>query len=87
MEASQVNLTNHLNYTYRDKFYGNIDVDYDINSNTYIGTVDFYIPNETYTFTLSSRGHIIGDGYLHNNKDNLISQRFARQLRESLEEI
>lgn len=86
MEASLINLTNHLNYTYKDKFYGNIDVDYDINSNTYIGTVDFYIPNETYTFNLSSRGHIIGDGYLHNNKDNLISQRFARQLRESLEE-
>ena len=86
MEASQINLTNHLNYTYKDKFYGNIDVDYDINSNTYIGTVDFYIPNETYTFNLSSRGYIIGDGYLHNNKDNLMSQRFARQLKESLEQ-
>lgn len=85
MEVANINLTSHLNYTYKDKFYGNIDVDYDINSNTYIGEVDFYLPNETYTFNLSSRGHVIGDGYLHNNKDNLISQRFARQLKESLE--
>lgn len=84
MEAAHINLTNHLNYTYRDKFYGNMDIDYDVNTNTYSANVDFYIPNEEYSFNLSSRGHVIGDGYLHNNKDNLISHRFARQLRESL---
>lgn len=85
LERANINLKSHLNYTYRDKFYGDIDIGYDIDSNTYIGKVDFYIPNETYTFNLSSRGDVIGDGYLHNNKDNLISQRFARQLKESLE--
>ncbi len=85
LEKAHINLESHLNYTYKDKFYGDIDVSYDVNSNTYIGTVDFYMPNETYTFNLSSRGHMIGDGYLHSNKDNLISQRFARQLKDSLE--
>lgn len=85
LEKANINLKSHLNYTYRDKFYGDIDIDYDVNSNTYIGKVDFYIPNETYTFNLSSRGNVIGDGYLHNNKDDLISRRFARQLKESLE--
>lgn len=84
MEISQINLTNHLNYTYKDKFYGDSNIKYDINTNTYVAKVDFYIPNEEYTFNLSSRGNIIGDGYLHNNKDNLISHRFARQLKESL---
>ena len=84
MEAAHINLTNHLNYTYKDKFYGNMDIDYDVKTNTYGANVDFYIPNEEYDFNLSSRGHVIGDGYLHNNKDNLISHRFARQLKESL---
>ena len=84
MEAAHINLTNHLNYTYKDKFYGNMDINYNVNTNTYSANVEFYIPNEEYDFNLSSRGHVIGDGYLHNNKDNLISHRFARQLKESL---
>ena len=84
LDVSHTNLTNHLNYTYKDKFYGDMDIDYDVKTNTYTAKVDFYIPNEEYTFNLSSRGHVIGDGYLHNNKDNLISHRFARQLKDSL---
>lgn len=84
LESSYINLSNHLNYTYRDRFYGDINIDYDVNTNTYIADVDFYMPNQVYTFNLSSRGYVIGDGYLHNNKDNLMSHRFARQLRESL---
>ena len=85
LESSYINLNNHLRYTYRDKFYGDINIDYDVNTNTYVADVDFYIPNEVYEFNLSSKGHVIGDGYLHNNKDDLLSYRFARQLRESLE--
>ncbi len=84
LEASYVNLSSHLNYAYRDRFYGDVKIGYDVNTNTYIADVDFYIPNQKYTFNLSSRGYIIGDGYLHNNKDNLISHRFARQLKESI---
>lgn len=84
IESAHINLMNHLNYTYKDKFYGDIDIDYNVKTNTYDATVDFYIPNEEYPFTLSSRGYIVGDGYLHNNKDNLLSYRFARQLKDSL---
>lgn len=84
LEVAHINLTNHLNYTYKDKFYGDMDIDYDVKTNTYGASVEFYLPNEEYEFTLSSRGHVIGDGYLHNNKDNLLSHRFARQLKESL---
>ena len=84
LEEAHINLTNHLNYTYKDKFYGDMDIDYDVKTNTYDASVEFYLPNEEYDFTLSSRGHVIGDGYLHNNKDNLLSHRFARQLKESL---
>lgn len=84
LEYSYVNLYNHLNYTYKDRFYGDVNINYDVNTNTYIADVDFYMPNQVYAFSLSSRGHVIGDGYLHNNKDNLISHRFARQLKESL---
>lgn len=84
LEVAHINLTNHLNYTYKDKFYGDMDIDYDVKTNTYGARVEFYLPNEEYEFTLSSRGHVIGDGYLHNNKDNLLSHRFARQLKESL---
>lgn len=84
LEAAHINLTNHLNYTYKDKFYGNTDIDYDVKTNTYGASVEFYLPNEEYEFTLSSRGYVIGDGYLHNNKDNLLSHRFARQLKDSL---
>lgn len=85
LEASHINLINHLNYTYKDKFFGLPNIKYDVNTNTYEGKVDFYMPNEEYTFNLSSRGHVMGDGYLHNNKDNLLSFRFARQLKDSLE--
>ncbi len=84
LEVAHINLTNHLNYTYKDKFYGDMDIDYDVKTNIYGARVEFYLPNEEYEFTLSSRGHVIGDGYLHNNKDNLLSHRFARQLKESL---
>lgn len=86
LEIAQINLTSHLNYTYRDKFYGDMNVKYDVEKNMYNAKVDFYIPNEQYIFNLSSRGNIVGDGYLHNNKDNLISHRFARQLKDSLVE-
>lgn len=84
LEAAHINLTNHLNYTYKDKFFGLPNINYDVNTNTYQASVDFYLPNEEYTFNLSSRGHVMGDGYLHNNKDNLLSFRFARQLKDSL---
>ena len=61
LEAAHINLMNHLNYTYKDKFFGLLNINYDVDTNTYEATVDFYLPNEEYTFTRQLKDSLMND--------------------------